>query len=108
MTKQEVYREMEGTLGLVPSFFKPIPERVIASEWDLFKEHELEEGVIPLKYRELIGLALSAAIVGAVILVVGGVVAYVGYGRVRSSKPAPDRTLNAVREDAEWLKNRMS
>jgi uncharacterized membrane protein YqjE len=56
----------------------------------------------------LIGTAFAAAIVGVVVLVVGGILALVGIGRVRSSNPAPDRTLGAVKEDAEWLKNRMN
>jgi uncharacterized membrane protein YqjE len=56
----------------------------------------------------LIGTALAAAIVGVVVLIAGGIVALVGVEQVRSSNPAPDRTISAVKEDAEWLKNRMS
>ncbi len=56
----------------------------------------------------LVGTALAALIVGVVVLIVGGIVALVGIGRVRSANPAPDRTLSAVKEDAEWLKNRVS
>jgi len=59
MTRQEVYREIEQTFGLVPSMFKEVPDSTLEQEWKLFRTIQLEEGVIPLKYRELIGLAIS-------------------------------------------------
>lgn len=59
MRKQEIYQEIEQTLGLVPSMFKEVPESMLEHEWKLFREIQLEEGPIPLKYRELIGLAIS-------------------------------------------------
>lgn len=59
MTRQEVYREIEQTFGLVPSMFKDVPDSMLEHEWKLFREIQLEEGPIPLKYRELIGLAIS-------------------------------------------------
>ena len=58
--KEEVYKEIESILGIVPSFFKLIPERSLESEWNLFKTIQLEESPIPNKYRELIGIAVSA------------------------------------------------
>jgi AhpD family alkylhydroperoxidase len=61
MTRKEVYREIEETFGLVPTMFKTIPDSSLESEWQLFKQMELEEGPIPQKYRELIGLAIAAA-----------------------------------------------
>lgn len=59
--KQAIYREIEETLGLVPSFIKEIPDNTLEAEWNLFKTVEFEEGPIPAKYRELIGLAVAAA-----------------------------------------------
>jgi len=59
-TKGEIYREVEERFGLVPSFFKTIPEATLENEWELFKKIQLEDGAIPNKYRELIGLGLSA------------------------------------------------
>jgi len=59
MDREQVYEEMEQTLGLVPSFFKAIPESTLELEWELFKKIELEETAIPNKYRELIGLAMA-------------------------------------------------
>ena len=46
--------------GLVPSFMKTIPDSTIEQEWELFKKIQVEAGEIPNKYRELIGLGLSA------------------------------------------------
>ena len=60
MKKEEVLREIEQTFGVVPSMFKAVPESSIDLEWNLFKRVQLEEGPIPNKYRELIGVAISA------------------------------------------------
>lgn len=56
----DVYKEIEGIFGLIPSFFKKVPDSSLALEWDLFKRVQMEEGPIPNKYRELIGVAISA------------------------------------------------
>lgn len=61
MTREEVYREIEGALGLVPAMFRAIPDSSLEMEWELFKRVELEEGPIPNKYGELIGLGIAAA-----------------------------------------------
>ena len=60
MTREQVYREIEGTFGLVPSFFKLVPDSSLELEWQLFKRVQMEEGPVPNKYRELIGVAISA------------------------------------------------
>lgn len=60
MKRQEVYKEIEETFGLVPSFFKLVPDSSLRLEWELFKRVQLDEGPIPNKYRELIGVAISA------------------------------------------------
>ena len=60
MTRQEVYQEIEQTFGSVPSMFQTIPDSSLESEWNLFKEAQLAESPIPHKYRELIGVAISA------------------------------------------------
>ncbi len=59
MTRKQVYEEIEQTFGLVPSMFKAIPDSSLELEWQLFKRVQLEEGPIPNKYRELIGLAIA-------------------------------------------------
>ena len=60
MTRQEVYRDMEETLGLVPSFFKIVPDATLEQDWQAFKNIQLAEGVVPNKYKELVGLGISA------------------------------------------------
>ena len=60
MSKTEVFNEMEQMFGLVPSMFKSVPESTLGYEWELFKRVHLEEGAVPNKYRELIGIAISA------------------------------------------------
>jgi len=42
--------------------FKSIPDSSLEAEWQLFKRVQLEEGPIPAKYRELIGLAIAGVI----------------------------------------------
>ncbi len=60
MTRSEVYNEIEGMMGLVPSFIKALPDSSISQEWELFKKVQLEETAIPNKYRELIGVGVAA------------------------------------------------
>jgi AhpD family alkylhydroperoxidase len=61
MNREQVYQDMKNTLGLVPTFFKTIPEATLNLEWNLFKSLNLGETVIPNKYKELIGVGISAA-----------------------------------------------
>jgi len=58
--RNEVEAEIREMLGLVPSFFKKIPEDILDYEWTLFKRFELEETAIPNKYKELMGIALHS------------------------------------------------
>lgn len=59
MDREKVYGEMRETFGLVPSFFKLVPDSSLELEWRLFKQVQMEAGPIPNKYRELIGIAIS-------------------------------------------------
>ncbi len=61
MNRQQVYREIEDMFGLVPSMFKAVPDSSIELEWQLFKRVQMDDGAIPNKYRELIGVAIAAA-----------------------------------------------
>jgi len=61
MTRQEIYRQIEEMFGLVPSMFKVVPDSSLELEWQLFKRVQFDEGPIPNKYRELIGVAIAAA-----------------------------------------------
>lgn len=60
MSRADVYMEIEAMFGVVPTFFKYVPDSSLRLEWDLFKRVQLDEGPIPNKYRELIGVAISA------------------------------------------------
>jgi AhpD family alkylhydroperoxidase len=61
-TRAEADREIEETFGLVPEFFKKVPDYLLPSEWASFKNLELsDQTALPNKYKELIGLAVSGA-----------------------------------------------
>jgi AhpD family alkylhydroperoxidase len=60
LSREQVYGEMTQMFGLVPSFFKLVPDNSLELEWKLFKTVQFDEGPIPNKYRELIGLGISA------------------------------------------------
>src|SRR3954469_10162587 len=60
--RHEADRDIEETLGLVPEFFKRVPDYLLPTEWASFKNLELsDQTAIPNKYKELIGLAVSGA-----------------------------------------------
>jgi AhpD family alkylhydroperoxidase len=60
MNRQQVYKEIEEMFGLVPTFIKVIPDSSLEMEWRLMKQVQFDEGPIPNKYRELIGLGIAA------------------------------------------------
>ncbi|MBP2232107.1 AhpD family alkylhydroperoxidase [Azospirillum agricola] len=60
MDRQQVYQEIEGIFGLVPSFFKELPDNTVEAEWRLFRAVQLDDGPLPVKVRELIGLGIAA------------------------------------------------
>ena len=60
-TRAEIYRDMQATIGLVPTFMKSIPDSTLEMEWELMKGVQMAPGPIPNKYRELIGVAVAAA-----------------------------------------------
>lgn len=62
MTREEIFRDIEGTLGMVPTMFRAVPSDTLELEWTLFKQVQLSEETLPAKYRELIGLAAGAAL----------------------------------------------
>ena len=60
MTRDEVYKDIEQTLGSVPGFLKTLPDSSLELEWKLMKTVQMEEGPVPNKYRELIGIGVAA------------------------------------------------
>lgn len=61
MSRSDVHVEMKELFGEVIPFIDLIPDQFIDSEWDLIKRVQFGETLIPNKYKELIGLAVSAA-----------------------------------------------
>src|SRR5450631_4574860 len=60
---QAAYRDIEQTLGSVPSFFKAFPESGIAGAWAEFKSVQLNPKTkLDAKTKELIGLTVAAQI----------------------------------------------
>ena len=54
--------DIEQTLGLVPEFFRRVPDYLLPTEWASFKSLMLsDQTAIPNKYKEMIGLAVSGA-----------------------------------------------
>src|SRR3954453_1358504 len=60
--RHDVDHDIEETLGLVPEFFKRVPDYLLPTEGASFKSLELsDQTAIPNKYKELIGRAVSGA-----------------------------------------------
>jgi AhpD family alkylhydroperoxidase len=60
--RADIDREIQETLGLVPTFMREVPDYLIGSEWETFKNLQLsDQTAIPNKYKELIGLGVSGA-----------------------------------------------
>lgn len=60
MNREQVYSEITEVFGLVPSMFKEVPDSSLELEWRLFKRVQFDDGPVPNKYRELIGVAIAA------------------------------------------------
>jgi AhpD family alkylhydroperoxidase len=61
MSRVDVEADIRENFGLVPEFFAEIPDSLIETEWASFKNLVLAETAVPNKYKELIGLGVSAA-----------------------------------------------
>ncbi len=59
-SRAEVEADIKETFGLVPTFFKRMPDKFLDPERQLMKELEFGETLIPNKYKELIGVAVHA------------------------------------------------
>jgi len=60
-SKSDLHREIEELFGQVPTWLRGMPEQGLDGFWSLMKNFYLAETVIPNKYKELIGLAVSGA-----------------------------------------------
>lgn len=52
--------EIRQMFGLVPVMFTLVPDDELELEWRLFKKVQFDPGPVPNKYRELVGLGISA------------------------------------------------
>lgn len=60
---QATYKDIKQTLGILPSFLKDYPEESISGAWTDMKGLQLNPmSMLPGKYKELIGLAISSQI----------------------------------------------
>ena len=51
-TRQDIYKEMEATLGLAPTFMKMVPDNSLELEWELMKQvQELSERIARLEAK---------------------------------------------------------
>ncbi len=60
MRREQVYEEIKGMFGIVPTFLKQLPDETLETEWHTMRRLQFEDGPIPPKYRQLIGLGISA------------------------------------------------
>jgi len=60
---ESAYRDMQATLGVVPSFFRAFPEAGVPGAWQSFKNVQVNEATaLNPKVKQLIGLAVSAQV----------------------------------------------
>lgn len=60
MNREQVYADIQEKMGIVPAFFRTLPDNTIQLEWELMQRIQMDDGPIPAKYRELMGVAISA------------------------------------------------
>lgn len=54
---------------------------------------------------ELVGLGWAALIVAVVWAIAGAIMYFVGRSRMRQVSPKPERTVETLKEDAQWAKH---
>jgi AhpD family alkylhydroperoxidase len=62
MARETVEREMEEMLGAVPAVLDRVPDELVDAEWELLKRARFGETLIPMRCKELIGVAVAAAL----------------------------------------------
>jgi AhpD family alkylhydroperoxidase len=61
ISRDDVFKEIERTFGQVPAWIRNVPPTALGSLWGMMRDFQLAETVIPNKYKELIGIAVSGA-----------------------------------------------
>jgi AhpD family alkylhydroperoxidase len=59
MNRQEVNRELTQIFGAIPGFMNAVPDVHVGPLWEEMRKLQLEPGVIPAKYQQLIMLGVS-------------------------------------------------
>lgn len=59
---RSAFADMERTLGVVPTFMRALPEKVVPSAWRALKSVEFAEGPVPPKYLSLASLAVASQV----------------------------------------------
>ncbi|HWG91701.1 MAG TPA: carboxymuconolactone decarboxylase family protein [Candidatus Thermoplasmatota archaeon] len=62
MIPQHVRQDIEAAFGTVPSFLERVPAPLIESEWETFKRFQLQDTALPMRTKELLGLAVASAL----------------------------------------------
>ena len=61
MTREEIYHEMEETLGTVPHCARKTPDEFLEQDWHLWNRLRMTDTCIPHKEKALVSLGISAA-----------------------------------------------
>lgn len=64
-------------------------------------------GLVAIGLSPLISAWLMPLIVAAIVLAVGGIGAQKAIKKLSSVKPAPKKTIHSVKEDQQWLKEKL-
>ncbi len=59
--RKDIFDEMEGMLGRVPSWMISIPDSILESDWEIFKAMELNPSSLSPVDKHLVGAAVAAA-----------------------------------------------
>ncbi|MGH8992517.1 MAG: carboxymuconolactone decarboxylase family protein [Acidimicrobiia bacterium] len=62
MLRNEIEEDIRRVLGSVPSLFERVPDEFLPAEWELTKRLQLGGTLIPNRHKDLISLAVAAAV----------------------------------------------
>lgn len=65
-------------------------------------------GALVLLLAKAIDWWLAALIVGVIVAIVGGILIKVGLDQLKQTSPAPEQTIETLKEDKEWAKRQVS
>ncbi len=62
MSRQDIERDIVAKLGQVPGFFAAMPDYALEAAWSDFKTFQLGDTALSAREKQLIGVAVAAAI----------------------------------------------